>query len=137
MTQYPRCDGIFAVHGPYYAEAKYEEYNYLYQEIAHVPTLEPELTWPDTAETDEKHKEQQYGLCPAADGLQNWACRVDGRYLRVYEVCPRSGDHAYHEHPVFEEFEKSAFHLAAKILFICDLRSILAHQIKGTRDETH
>ena len=93
-----------------------------------MPAFEFELSRLNAAEAYKQHQEKQNGLCSAADGLQNRSCSVYGRYLGVDEICSCTGDHTNHQHPVFKEFEKSAFHLGAKILFIYDLRFILAHQ---------
>ena len=65
-----------------------------------MPAFELELTRLDTAETDEQHQEKQYGLSPAADGFQNRAGGMNGGYLGVDEICSRSRDHTYHQHPI-------------------------------------
>lgn len=93
-----------------------------------MPAFEYQLARLDAAETDKQHEEKQNRLGAAANGLKYRTCRVYGGYLGVDEVCACAGDHTYNQHPVFKEFEKSAFHLAANILLFCDLRFILAHQ---------
>ena len=117
MPQYPGGSGGVAVHGPDDREAEGKEGECLNCQIAQMPALELELAGLDAAETDEQHQEKQDGLCPAADGFQNWPGCVDGGYLGVDEIGSGSGDHAYHEHPILKEFEKSAFHIWARIYF--------------------
>lgn len=116
------------MHGPDDAEAERQEYCDLNYKVAYVPTLEYQLPWFNAAETYKQHEKEQNRLGPAANSLQRRPGRVYGGYLSIDEVCPCTGDHAYYKHPVFKEFEKSAFHLAANILLFCDLRFILAHQ---------
>lgn len=83
-----------------------------------MPALELELARLYPAETDEKHQEKQYGLCAAADGLQNRSGGVYGGYLGIDEICSCSGDHTYDQHPVFQEFDKSAFHFGRQRYFL-------------------
>ena len=103
-----------------------------------MPALEFELAGLYAAETDEKHQEQQYGLGPAANCLQNGSGGVDGGYLGVDEICTCSGDHAYHQHPVFQEFEKSAFHFGREDTFYLRFTFYLsAPKYKKRTDETY
>ena len=82
-----------------------------------MPAFEFELTGLYAAETDEQHKEKQYGLSAAAYGLQNRSGGMYGGNLCVYEIGARTGDHSYHQHPVLEEFDKSAFPLIHSSLY--------------------
>ena len=66
-----------AVHGPDYGEAESQEGRYLDDEVAYMPFSEYKLTGLYAAETDKEHEEQQNGLNPAADGLQNGTGGVD------------------------------------------------------------
>ena len=83
-----------------------------------MPAFEFELTGLYTAETDEQHKEKQYGLSAAAYGLQNRSGGMYGGNLCVYEIGARTGDHSYHQHPVLEEFDESAFHFGRQRYFL-------------------